>query len=195
MEDFQSDTPNENRTITWADCIRASLFYVPMSVNENEYCDVYFVRDNQVVSGKAPSRDFLYINRWDIRYSSETKYFRTRSEANLMCDTICVNEKGEEVVIPSVASKLQLNEDQALAVENLRLALARARELNVGFILNADNSELSCYNSENLVGVDYDCEDDIYTSMGVRINSFLTEVGESLPSAILCDVGMYAKFK
>jgi hypothetical protein len=195
VEKFHMDEPNDPREITWAECIREALFWVSNSVNDSGECDIYCVRNNEVVCCDAPKNGFLYLSRWDITYSSEEKYFNTRAEALLMCDTIYVNEKGEEVVIPSITKRVELNEEQALAVENVRLALARARDLNVGFYVDNDREDLYAYSREVITKEEYDCSSEPISSYGVRINSFLSKVGTRLSTIMLCDTSIYAKFK
>ena len=194
--DYHQDSPIEPTTISWASCIRMAIgFYVPDRMNDSGKCELFYVEENEVLTCNAPMGDYLYNGRWNIALMDDTQYFKTRAEALLACDTSYVDANGNEVFVPSAAKRVALNEEQTLAVEAVRQALMRAKELNVSFITDSDGGDLYAYSNKEIATLTFDTEEDVTTKYGVLVNSFLTKAGLTLESFCKCDVGMYAQFK
>lgn len=180
---------------TWAEAIRSAFFYVRDSINDNEECTMYAIKDNEVIAVPAPMDGFIYDGR--TSHPASNQFYETREDALLRCDIIVVDEEGQETTTLSPAKRVALNNEQKEALNALEMAFKKLNELGVAFALDTDSDNLYTYSNKDIKSKDWDCcGGDAITQYGYGINDLITEVRYASPcSWCFCDTTLYVKFK
>ena len=178
-------------TVSLYNAVCDSFYYVGRGLN---YTETYCVNNGEVVQCTVPESQYMF-DGYICKYIGAGTFYKTREGAMLHCDIIKVDENGVETVIPSVASRVALNEEQSAAVRDLVVTLNRVKELGVRIVVNTENEGFYAFNEKEIKGYDYDCSDNIAQFGGYRINDLMTDLLFSTMVFNTNETSMYVKFE
>lgn len=195
---FKAQKALKSLAVTWSDMLRMTFRGLRTYGTD---CDVtgeltmWIVEDNQPVPVQAPKSNFLFRKHWDIDYVGKYELFNTREIALMHCDLIKVDENGVETREASPASRLKLTDEQMTAIEAVKKALEKAKEMDVQIILDTGSCEVVAFSTSHVdkFEVDYDCcgkhDND------VEYSDLVTKVPLNIYDANLVDYPLYVTWK
>lgn len=159
--EFKAQTALKPTEIKWSDMLRMTFGVTTFRSNCDQTGEfsMWTVEDNQPVAVPAPKANFLYRKHWDIDYVGKGDFLNSREIALLHCDLIKVDENGEETREASPASKMKLTDEQWAAVDAVKKALEKAKELGVQIAQDTGNCRTVVFSTSHMdkFEVDYDC--------------------------------------
>ena len=195
---YEASNGHEGKEVRWIDAV-SRVFNGPIreQYQIEGYCPLWMIESNEPVEKAAPLANYMYTEggwRLEIAYVGKGEYFRDRDTALLYCDLIVVDENGVETTRPSAASLMKLTDEQMAAVEDIKKALEKAKEMGVQIILDTGCCETYAFSTSHIkkFEVDYDgCGRD-----GVTDYSELTQkVPLDIYDANLCDYPLHITWK
>ena len=118
-----------------------------------------------------------------------------REQAMLYCDIIKVEPDGTEVVCPSPAKRVALNDEQMTALKALEDAFKVAKDLGVAFAINTCNDAIYAYSDKDVKGRTWDCRSESICEYGFCINDLMTEMRSDVVGWAMDDTALYVEFK
>lgn len=197
-EDYLHGKALTNPVVTWAkalsDAFGFSLWRQEEAINNSGVCKGFTIVNNEVVECDMPVSDYVYANH-GFKHDDKEAYHQYRDKAILYCDIIKVEPDGTEVVCPSPAKRVALDEEQMLALKGLELAYKRVSEL--GIVLCVDNSDdrMYAYSRRDEKERTWDCCHESINDYGYAINDLMTEVDMDAVTWCMDDTALYVKFK
>lgn len=192
---YQQDVREESKELTYASAVRSAFFYVRDNVNANPQIPAFQIHAGNVVECYLPMDNFLYDSNYRTEYVGEGKYYKCRDEALLYCDIIKVEPDGTEVVCPSPAKRVALNDEQMTALKALEDAFKVAKDLGVAFAVNTCNDAIYAYSDKDVKGRTWDCRSESICEYGFCINDLMTEMHADVVGWAMDDTALYVEFK
>lgn len=197
-EDYLHGKALTNPVVTWAkalsDAFGFSLWRQEEAINNSGVCKGFTIVNNEVVECDMPVSDYVYANH-GFKHDDKEAYHQYRDKAILYCDIIKVEPDGTEVVCPSPAKRVALNDEQMTALKAVEDALKKAHDLGVEFCFNHCMDEIHAYS--NLNEKDYCLEERgaYINDFGYNINDLMVKVKASMMGYCMDDTALYVEFK
>lgn len=187
---YQIGKAEDSRVASLYDAICSSFFYISKTADLTAYCIV----DNEVKERPFPESSYLF-NGYRYSHPNKGSFYESYEKAMLCCDIVKVDENGKETIIPSVASRIALDDEQTQAIKVLTEAFKRVKELDIEIVSDYTDDTIYAFSNRNIKGYEYDCCcTNVICGEGYLINHLMTDIEVGVISLNREDTQMFAKF-
>lgn len=197
-EDYLHGKALTNPVVTWAkalsDAFDFGLWRQEEAINNSGVCKGFTIVKNEVVECDMPVSDYVYTNH-GFKHDGKGAFYQYRDRAILYCDIIKVEPDGTEVVCPSPAKRVALNDEQMVALKALEDAFKRVKELGISVVMDTSTERVYAYSHKDVKESTWDCCSKDICNYGFGINDLMTEINLDLTYWCMDDTQLYVKFK
>lgn len=197
-EDYLHGKAIKANEFTWSKAIRKAfgfnLWQKTEMVDNNGVCKGFTIVNNEVVECDMPVSDYV-TDGFNCQHKDKGVFYQHREQAMLYCDIIKVEADGTEIVCPSPAKRVALNDEQMTALKAVEDALKKAHDLGVEFCFNHCMDEIYAYSNLNEKDFCLDARGADINDFGYNINDLMVKVKASMLGYCMDETALYVEFK